>query len=86
MSDRNGIFAGEDPFAIARAWLSEAEASEPNDPNAIALASVDAEGLPNVRMVLLKEIKLLQQVKIWTLCQEKLFWEVMRRDKRLFTA
>ena len=43
--------------AIARAWLSEAEASEPNDPNAIALASVDADGLPNVRMVLLKEIE-----------------------------
>jgi pyridoxamine 5'-phosphate oxidase len=57
MGDRNGIFAGEDPFAIARAWLSEAEASEPNDPNAIALASVDAEGLPNVRMVLLKDIE-----------------------------
>ena len=57
MSDRNGIFAGDDPFAIARAWLSEAEASEPNDPNAIALASVDAEGLPNVRMVLLKDIE-----------------------------
>lgn len=57
MSDRTGIFAGEDPFAIARAWLSEAEASEPNDPNAIALASVDADGLPNVRMVLLKEIE-----------------------------
>ena len=57
MSDRSGIFAGEDPFAIARAWLSEAEASEPNDPNAIALASVDADGLPNVRMVLLKDIE-----------------------------
>lgn len=57
MTDRIGIFAGEDPFAIARAWLSEAEASEPNDPNAIALASVDADGLPNVRMVLLKEIE-----------------------------
>ncbi|MFZ9200201.1 MAG: pyridoxamine 5'-phosphate oxidase [Paracoccaceae bacterium] len=57
MNDRNGIFAGDDPFAIARAWLSEAEASEPNDPNAIALASVDAEGLPNVRMVLLKDIE-----------------------------
>jgi pyridoxamine 5'-phosphate oxidase len=57
MSDRSGIFAGDDPFAIARAWLSEAEASEPNDPNAIALASVDAEGLPNVRMVLLKDIE-----------------------------
>ncbi|MCE5971989.1 pyridoxamine 5'-phosphate oxidase [Sinirhodobacter sp. WL0062] len=57
MSDRSGIFAGEDPFVIAQAWLSEAEESEINDPNAIALASVDAEGLPNVRMVLLKEIE-----------------------------
>ena len=57
MTDRSGIFAGDDPFAIARAWLAEAEATEPNDPNAIALASVDADGLPNVRMVLLKEIE-----------------------------
>jgi pyridoxamine 5'-phosphate oxidase len=55
--DRSGIFAGSDPFAIASAWLAEAEASEPNDPNAIALATVDADGLPNVRMVLLKEIE-----------------------------
>jgi pyridoxamine 5'-phosphate oxidase len=57
MADRTGIFAGDDPFAIARAWLSEAEKREPNDPNAIALATVDPEGLPNVRMVLLKEIE-----------------------------
>ena len=57
MSDRSGIFAGEDPFAIARSWLAEAEQSEPNDPNAIALATVDETGLPNVRMVLLKEIE-----------------------------
>lgn len=55
--DRGGHFAGEDPFAIARAWLAEAEPLEPNDPNAIALATVDAEGMPNVRMVLLKEIE-----------------------------
>ncbi len=55
--DRGGIFAGDDPFAIARAWLGEAEAAEPNDPNAIALATVDAAGLPNARMVLLKEIE-----------------------------
>ena len=55
--DRSGIFAGEDPFVIAQSWLDEAERSEPNDPNAIALASVDADGLPNVRMVLLKEIE-----------------------------
>lgn len=55
--DRTGIFAGDDPFAIAQSWLAAAEATEPNDPNAIALATVDADGLPNVRMVLLKEIE-----------------------------
>lgn len=55
--DRTGIFAGSDPFVIAQSWLHEAEATEPNDPNAIALASVDADGLPNVRMVLLKDIE-----------------------------
>lgn len=57
MSDREGIFAGEDPFEIARGWMAEAEKTEPNDPNAIALATVDANGLPNVRMVLLKEVE-----------------------------
>ena len=57
MSDRSGIFAGDDPFVIARAWLAEAEASEPNDANAIALSTVDANGLPNARMVLLKDIE-----------------------------
>lgn len=57
MSDRSGIFAGDDPFAIARAWLAEAERTEPADPNAIALSTVDAAGMPNVRMVLLKEIE-----------------------------
>jgi pyridoxamine 5'-phosphate oxidase len=57
VSERSGIFAGDDPFAIARAWLAEAEKTEPNDPNAIALATVDADGLPNARMVLLKEIE-----------------------------
>ena len=57
MTDRSGKFAGDDPFEIARNWLAEAEAKEPNDPNAIALATVDSEGRPNVRMVLLKEIE-----------------------------
>lgn len=57
MSDRDGIFAGPDPFAIARQWLDAASVTEPNDPNAIALATVDNDGLPNVRMVLLKEIE-----------------------------
>ncbi len=54
---RGGIFAGDDPFDLARAWLGEAEEREPNDPNAVALATVDSGGLPNVRMVLLKEIE-----------------------------
>lgn len=57
MAERDGKFAGDDPFGIARRWLTEAEATEPNDPNAVALATVDADGLPNVRMVLLKEIE-----------------------------
>jgi pyridoxamine 5'-phosphate oxidase len=57
MDDRSGIFAGDDPFRIAQSWLIEAEAQELNDPNAIALSTVDAEGMPNVRMVLLKEIE-----------------------------
>lgn len=54
--NRTGIFAGDDPFVIARNWLTEAEQAEPNDANAIALATVDAEGMPNTRMVLLKDI------------------------------
>lgn len=57
MSDRSGIFAGDDPFALARAWLAEATATEPNDPNAVALATVDADGMPDVRTVLLKDIE-----------------------------
>lgn len=57
MSDRDGKFAGDDPFAIVRAWMAEAEKTEPNDPNAIALSTVDAAGMPNVRMVLLKEVE-----------------------------
>jgi len=44
----------EEPFTLFKAWMAEAEASEPNDPNAMALATVDETGLPNVRMVLLK--------------------------------
>ena len=57
MSDRDGIFAGKDPFAIVRAWLDAAAQSEPSDPNAIALATVDPDGMPNVRMVLLKDVE-----------------------------
>jgi pyridoxamine 5'-phosphate oxidase len=43
-----------DPLALFRAWLRDAEAAEPVDPEAMALATVDASGQPNVRMVLLK--------------------------------
>ncbi len=57
MSDREGLFAGDDPFEIARRWLADAEETEINDPNAIALSTVDSAGMPNARMVLLKEIE-----------------------------
>lgn len=57
MTDRSGIFASDDPFQIARDWLAEAEKTEVNDPNAIALSTVDGNGLPNARMVLLKDIE-----------------------------
>jgi len=43
-----------EPWELFRWWMAEATASEPNDPTAMALATVDADGLPNVRMVLLK--------------------------------
>jgi pyridoxamine 5'-phosphate oxidase len=43
-----------EPFALFEEWLAEATKTEPNDPNAVALATVDEEGLPDVRMVLLK--------------------------------
>jgi pyridoxamine 5'-phosphate oxidase len=45
----------DDPLALFNAWLAEAIAQEPNDANAMALATVDADGLPDVRMVLLKD-------------------------------
>lgn len=55
--ERDGIFAGDDPFVISKSWLAEATASEINDPNAIALSTVDSNGMPNARMVLLKDIE-----------------------------
>ncbi len=47
--------AAAEPFALFGQWLAAAEAEEPNDPNAMCLATVDADGLPNARMVLLKD-------------------------------
>ena len=44
----------DEPFALFAEWMAEAEASEPNDPNAMALATVDPDGMPSCRMVLLK--------------------------------
>ena len=46
--------AANDPFQLFAAWLKEASGSEPRDPTAMTLATVDADGVPNARMVLLK--------------------------------
>ncbi len=48
------LTSADDPFALFAAWLEEASRTEPNDPNAMALATADPDGMPNVRMVLLK--------------------------------
>ncbi|WP_022729956.1 pyridoxamine 5'-phosphate oxidase [Fodinicurvata sediminis] len=50
--------ADRDPFAFFGQWLEEARAKEPNDPNAMCIASVDANGMPSARMVLLKDFDL----------------------------
>jgi pyridoxamine 5'-phosphate oxidase len=51
----SGDFTGSDePLQLFGAWLEEATLSEPNDPNGVALATVDPDGMPDVRMVLLK--------------------------------
>ena len=57
MVDKSDIFFGEDPFQIFRRWFEEAANKEINDPDAIALSTVDTEGMPNVRMVLLRQIE-----------------------------
>src|ERR1044071_8837094 len=53
--DDGGISVRDDPFALFEGWFEEAKKSEDNEPNAMALATADAQGRPNVRMVLLKE-------------------------------
>ena len=52
--ERQAIRDG-DPFALFEDWFAEARASEPNDPDAMALATATPDGMPSVRMVLLKE-------------------------------
>lgn len=54
--DDGAWFARTDPFALFAEWLADARKSEPNDPNAMALATADATGAPDVRMVLLKDV------------------------------
>ncbi|MEO1141687.1 MAG: pyridoxamine 5'-phosphate oxidase [Pseudomonadota bacterium] len=53
---KNGDQDHENPFDLFNKWLKLAEASEPNDPTAMALATVDETGLPNVRMVLMRRV------------------------------
>jgi pyridoxamine 5'-phosphate oxidase len=48
------FLTASDPFALFEAWYADARQSEINDPDGMAIASVDADGMPNVRMVLLK--------------------------------
>jgi pyridoxamine 5'-phosphate oxidase len=49
------LAVADDPFALFAAWFAEARVAEPNDPEAMALATADASGVPSVRMVLLKD-------------------------------
>jgi pyridoxamine 5'-phosphate oxidase len=50
-----GFTERDDPFGLFKDWFADAEKSEPNDPNGMALATADESGLPNVRMVLMKD-------------------------------
>ncbi len=55
-AETEAIPSAAEPFALFRSWLAEAEQSEPNDPNAMTLATADAGGAPSARMVLLKGV------------------------------
>ncbi len=54
--DDGGIEAARDPFELFAEWMAAAEKTEPNEANAMAVATVDADGRPNLRMVLLKDV------------------------------
>jgi pyridoxamine 5'-phosphate oxidase len=56
MDGSDDITAGTDPIALFRVWMADAEAGELNDPNAVALATASREGMPSVRMVLMKRV------------------------------
>ena len=59
IKDRNSLISGDftesaEPFRLFSEWLSDAVEAEPNDPTAMTLATVDADGIPDARMVLMK--------------------------------
>jgi len=54
--DLSAIEAAADPIAVFQSWMKEAVESEPNDPNAAALATATSDGIPSVRMVLVKQV------------------------------
>ena len=54
MTDAQNAIPDSDPIALFDSWFAEARAREPNDPNAMALATATPDGAPSVRMVLLK--------------------------------
>jgi len=54
--DQGDVFMDDDPFALFATWLALARDHEPNDPNSMALATVDGGGNPDVRIVLLKDV------------------------------
>jgi pyridoxamine 5'-phosphate oxidase len=85
-----------DPFPLFNRWFSDAEAHEINDPNAMSLATVDATGLPNVRVVLLKgydtrgfvfytnlESQKGQEIEAHALAALNFHWKSLRRQIRL---
>ena len=55
--DDAALFAENEPFALFERWFKEAKDKEPNDPNGMALATADASGFPDVRMVLMKSFE-----------------------------
>lgn len=90
------IFDRDDPLALFTEWMSDARASEPNDANAMSLATVDGEGLPDVRMVLLKAVDRRgftfytnadsqkgQQLKLNSVAAICFHWKSLRRQVRI---
>lgn len=55
-NDESGIAAAVEPIELFQSWMKDAEKTEPNEANAMAVATVDSEGRPNIRMVLLKAV------------------------------